>query len=174
MKKYFYYILLLLGVVIMSGCGAKSIEMIKMDTSTAEERALQIKSYESGDYLEVFSASLATMQDLGFHIDFTDKELGVISASKSRDAAEIGEQTMGFIAALLGANISPALKASQDIRATVVVASNNKSNYVRLTLQRILYNIQGGVIGMESVKDAEIYNAFFEKLSKGIFLEDNL
>ena len=172
--RFLYCMLPLVCIMIFSGCGTTAVEMVKMEASSSEERNLQTKSYETNDYIEVFAASLSTMQDLGFNVDLTNKELGIISGSKSRDATEVGEQAIGILLALFGANITPALKASQDIRGTVVVIPKDKKTYVRLTVQRILYNAQGGVIGMETIKDAEIYTAFFDKLSKGIFLEDNL
>jgi len=45
---------------------------------------------------------------------------------------------------------------------------------VRLTIQRIVWNNQNQVNRIEAVTDAEIFQGFYEKLDKSLFLEKQL
>ncbi|CAM2833789.1 hypothetical protein [Helicobacter burdigaliensis] len=156
-------------------CGPSSKQMLEMTTSTAEERQLQIRSYDTDKFDEILSASVATMQDLGFNVDEINREFGVITSSKSRDARETGQQIGAVIAALFGSNLYSIVDYTQDIRATIVVnqSETNKKVYVRLTLQRVVWNMQGYTTKVETIKDPEIYQEFYNKLSKAVFLEAN-
>lgn len=63
----------------------------------------------------------------------------------------------------------------QEIKVSVIISTNekNKITFVRLTAQRIVKNQEGAVNEVETIKDKEIYQQFYEKLSKSVFLEAN-
>jgi len=42
---------------------------------------------------------------------------------------------------------------------------------VRLTIQRVVWAKSGDLYDQETINDAEVYQAFFDKLSKSVFLE---
>jgi len=42
---------------------------------------------------------------------------------------------------------------------------------VRVTFQRIVWDIEGNVTRSESLTDPKIYQEFFDKLSKAVFLD---
>lgn len=148
--------------------------MVKLEATSTKDRVMQTRSYETSNDLEVFSAALATMQDLGFSVDLTHRDLGVITVSKSRDARETMEQIGVFFLALFDSRALLTAAHTQTIRGTIIVVPKNKQVVVRLTLQRVIYNMQGQVLKVEAIKDESIYQDFFDKLSKGIFLEGNL
>ncbi len=170
---------LLLGLLfILSGCNQTSIQMVKLKTTSLNERQLQTKSYDTTNESEILSSSVATLQDMGFNIDEINRDFGVITCSKTRDARETGQQVGLFFLALLSGNgnIMDSADHTQNIRATVVVAPKEKLKKVtdvRLTVMRVLRNHKGGVTGVENIKDKAIYQQFFDKLSKSVFLEEN-
>ncbi|ARJ56713.1 hypothetical protein [Campylobacter cuniculorum] len=170
-----FKIFLAFGICLwLVGCATTSKKMMSISASSLEARQLETRYYESKKDLEILSASVATLQDLGFQIDEINRDFGVITSSKSRDAREAGQQTGVFLMAILfGANMSMLADHTQTIKATVVVTQVKDKSYVRLTIQRILYNNQGIVNGVETIKEPEIYSSFFEKLSQAIFLEAN-
>ena len=62
----------------------------------------------------------------------------------------------------------------QDIKLTLVVLPDLKQDRtyrVRLTMQRIVWARSGELVEQESINDAKVYQAFFDKLSKSVFLE---
>ena len=61
----------------------------------------------------------------------------------------------------------------QKMRASVITRLNEdgSSMVVRVTFQRVVWNTDNRVTTSESMKDPEIYQEFFTKLSKAIFLE---
>lgn len=161
---------------VLSGCGQTSIQMVKLKTTSLNERQLQTKSYDTINESEIISASVATLQDMGFNIDEINRDFGVVTCSKTRDARETGQQVGLFILALFaGANVMDSADHTQNIRATVVVTPKEKLNKtnVRLTVMRVLRNSKGWVTGVENIKDKAIYQQFFDKLSKSVFLEEN-
>ncbi|MBX1886784.1 hypothetical protein [Campylobacter peloridis] len=174
------YLILGFCFFVFYGCATTNVkEMMKVETSTAQERQLQIKKFHTADSNKILNSSIATLQDLGFNIDNINKDFGIVSASKIRDARETSTQAGIIFLALLSP--SAAIAASrqsdhiQEIKASVVVSSNknNKTTFVRLTMQRVIKNQEGAINEVETIKDKEIYQQFYEKLSKSVFLEAN-
>ena len=121
----------------------------------------------------MLSASAQVLQDLGFSLDESETKLGVIVASKDRDATEAA-QVVGalLLAVLIGASVP--WDTNQKIRASLVTRVVNPSQpytAVRVTFQRIVWNTQGQISKLEELADPEMYQGFFDKLSKAVFLE---
>ncbi|EAI9064625.1 hypothetical protein C0883_00170 [Campylobacter lari] len=167
-------------LLIFSGCVTTSVkEMMKIETSTAQERQLQTKSFNTVDTNKILSSSITTLQDLGFNIDEISRDFGIVSASKTRDAREVSTQAGIVVLALLspGAAMAASKQSdhTQEIKASVVISTNNKikKTFVRFTMQRIVRNQEGSVNEVGSIREPEIYQQFYEKLSKSVFLEAN-
>jgi hypothetical protein len=143
---------------------------LQLSPDSLQRRQAQTRVFETTDEAELLSASAALLQDLGFTLDESEVDLGVIVASKDRDATEAG-QVVGAVAVLFGARVP--VDDEQKIRAALVTRKlEERSGYaVRLTIQRIVWNTDGKVSRTEPLDDAEIYQEFFDKLSKSVFLE---
>ena len=141
---------------------------------TLAERQIQTRRYETNDESEILSACAAHLQDLGFNLDESETELGVIVSSKSRDATDAGQVVLGVALLALGGGAGSFgwIDRVQQFRACVVTRPIGKNSIaVRVTFQRIVWNAQGQVSKLESLMDPKQYQEFFEKLSKSIFLE---
>lgn len=174
LAKLIFHQALFLSIVLLSGCAPKSSELVKLSESSLQERQLQTKSYDTIKEGEILAASVATLQDMGFKIDEINRDFGVITCSKTRDAREVGEQVGLFLLSVLGGvDLYDMADHIQVIRATVVTVpkSKLKKTVVRLTVQRVIYNHKNVVIRFETIKDPEIYKVFYDKLSKSVFLE---
>ncbi len=140
---------------------------------TLQERQLQTRRFDTNDEATILAACASLLQDLGFNLEESETEVGVIVGSKDRSAVDAG-QIVGaiFVAALTG--VAMPTDTNQKMRACVVtkpVGENEESIAVRVTFQRIVWNSQGQISKREGLKDPEFYQEFFNKLSKAIFLE---
>ncbi|MCW8914646.1 MAG: hypothetical protein OQK24_02200 [Magnetovibrio sp.] len=141
-------------------------------------RELQSRRFDTLETKRLIEASTATLQDLGFNIQATSAEHGVISGSKDRDAietAQVAGQVMLTILAALGGNSHQMVyDESQQINVSLVVNKiGDKSSVVRVLFDRHITNNQGVLWKADVIKDKEIYQQFFNKLAASTFLEAN-
>lgn len=141
-----------------------------MHPRTIEQRQMQTRRFTTTDEANILAASAALLQDLGFTLDASETELGLIVASKDREAVEAG-QVIGAIIyfALVGTTIP--IDSYQKIRASIVTRPVGHEIAVRVTFQRTVWNTDNQVTRLEPLNDPEVYNEFFAKLSKAVFLE---
>jgi hypothetical protein len=88
---YFFRAALVLAVTALGACeqGIPK-EALQITPETLEQRQLQTRRFDTSDEAELLSASAALLQDLGFNLDESETDLGVIVASKDRDARPSG------------------------------------------------------------------------------------
>jgi hypothetical protein len=163
----------LMTAALLSAC-ATGIpkEALQITEQTLAERQMQTRKFETSDEKMVLSAVAGLLQDLGFNLDESETQLGLVVGSKKRDATEAGQVVFAIFAAAFGA-YTPIDKV-QILRASVVTrptGENREHTAVRVTFQRIVWNSDARVSKAEALKDPEQYQEFFEKLSKSVFLE---
>ena len=176
MNKNFNIITGIVLTIFLSGCATTSKEMLTLSETSLHERQIQEKSFNTVSESAILSSSVSTLQDMGFNIDEINRDYGVVTCSKTRDARETGQQVGLFLLAILGGGARTMDLADhvQKIRATVVVTpKNGKNTNVRLTLMRVVSNSKGRTNKVENIKDVEIYKHFFSRLSKSVFLEES-
>ncbi len=146
-------------------------EALTLSPESLRLRNLQTRKFETTDERRLLIAAAGLLQDLGYQIDESEVPLGVIVASKQADASD-GAQIAGAIAIgiLLGTKVT--VDNEQKIRVSIVTRPvNRKEIALRVTFQRTVWNNEGHVSRTESVIDQELYQDFFSKLSKAVFLE---
>lgn len=173
-----------------SGCATRVDDPATLFTLTpesAQHRALQTRYFETTDEQALLSASAAVLQDLGFQIQESVRDLAVLRASKERSAYEYGQDITRFFMAAAGVFgqtiILIPIDLHQKIGATLAlrpVDAQGKRYSVRITFYRVIWESDGqsgdhyippGAQRMEMIHDAKIYQQFFAKLSKSVFLE---
>jgi hypothetical protein len=169
---------LLLGLALLAaGCntGVPS-DALNLSPDSLERRQLESRRFEGGKESDILSACSGVAQDMGFTIDEAETKLGVMVASKNREASDTGSRVA--MAILFGANAANSMDRSQKIRLCIVVKPVQSSNgagpaqwVVRATFQRMVWNSYGQLTRLEGLKEPELYQQFFEKLSKSVFLE---
>ncbi len=169
-------------------------EFFQLTPESAANRAMQTRRFETRDADELLSASAAALQDLGFQVTEADRTLGFLRAAKERSARERGQEWMRGVVAflstgglILGANtilIQP-VDLQQQINASLVAhplaSSDEAQRYeVRIVFYRLVWKSDGqagdsyimpGEQKMEMIRDARLYQRFFARLNKSVFLE---
>ena len=163
--------LMLLGLPALVGCQASTpTRALAMNSQTLEWRQTSTRRFQTSDEALMLSAAAGVLQDLGFTLDGSESDLGLLVASKDRSAVEGGQVAAKIMmAALFRANIP--IDKVQKLRASVVTKPAGSEVAVRATFQRIVWNDRGMVSRLERLAEPEMYQMFFERLSKAVFLE---
>ena len=152
-------------------------EALLLSKENLKDRQLQTRRFDT-DEKTLLSASAAVLQDLGFNINESETDLGLIACSKQREAISAGQVAGAVLVALLTGAVMP-IDKEQLIRASLItrpinIDETDKSKCqtaVRITFQRIVSNTQGQITRREGINEAEIYQEFFDKLSQSLFLD---
>jgi hypothetical protein len=174
--KLFFIAFVCLGVV---GCVSAPKGFLKIDEASLEKRQRQMRQYETTNQEQMLSSIAGVLQDLGFNLSDSETDLGFVSASKAADATDGGQIAGAFFIDLLSAfggnpsNASAMCDKSQVVKASVIakLSLDGSKTVVRITIQRIVWNMSNQINRVESIKDPEVYQKFFDGLSKAIFLE---
>lgn len=185
-------------VAMLAGCaGQIPPEALQFQPDNLANRQMQSRKYDIKTEKELLSASSNVLQDMGFNLDESNVPLGVIAASKSRDATDGGQVAGAILLGVLFGAAAVNYDKTQKIRASLVtkpaaikdpihVSVETKTGkqvkfdqpveasngyIVRVTFQRMVWNQRGILTKIEGINDADIYQEFYEKLSKSIFLQ---
>lgn len=146
-------------------------EALELREESLALRQLQTRRFDSKDEKGLLRAAASVLQDTGYNLDESEMGLGVIVASKSRDAGSTGQVIGKILIIALGGGNMP-IDASQKIRASLVTRPISKNETsLRVTFQRVVWNDRNEISRSESLEDPQLYQDFFEKLSKAVFLE---
>lgn len=180
------YCALMLALALLNGCipHTEPAELFTLTPDTPKHRAMQTRMFETPNEGELLSASAAVLQDLGFQIEESQRDVGFLRATKERSAREYGQYIRQALVLVLslGKLLQP-VDLHQKIAASLVAQPLNPEatrQEVRIMFYRIVWKGDGQVDNqyippgeqyMEMIRDPEIYQQFFAKLSKAVFLE---
>jgi hypothetical protein len=193
--EWLRWLLVPILVGLFSGCAPlpppTAESFFELSPETARHQALQTRMFETIDEKELLSASAAVLQDLGFQIEESVTDVGILRAAKERSAREYGQEINQALILLIstasvivgGTIVVVPVDVHQQINATLATrrSDTDPSRYsVRILFHRSLWkgdgssgnrNIPPGQQNLEIIVDAKIYQLFFAKLSKSVFLE---
>jgi hypothetical protein len=191
--------ILLAAGLLLGGCASgpktTSKDFFVLTPESAANKSMQTRQFETRDADELLSASAAVLQDLGFQVTESDRSLGFLRAAKERSAREYGQEwqrgVVAFLTAVLsglgGANATLRMPVDlqQQINASLVAhplasGEDGVRNEVRIVFYRLVWKGDGqsgdtyippGEQKMEMIRDARLYQQFFARLGKAVFLE---
>jgi hypothetical protein len=188
-----------LCLLLLAGCATVSDNSMQLSADSLQLRQLQTRRIEGIDEPALLAASVGVLQDLGFNIDESETRLGVIVASKNRSAVDVGDAVGEMVvdslvkaaldamfSALFGDNFDEGddeddivYDVTQKIHASIVTRPaldsfgqpRKDAQVLRITIQRLVWDSEGKISHAESIEDPKVYQKFFDRLSKSIFLE---
>jgi hypothetical protein len=145
-------------------------DALALSPTSLADRQLQTRVFETSDEKMLLTASAALLQDLGFTIEESEVPCGLIVCSRDRDLTDAG-QVVGrvFLAAFTGVLI-PWDEKQKVFASLVTKPLNDEKIAVRITFQHMVWNSSGQLVKNEQMNDPEVYQEFFSKLSKSVFL----
>lgn len=177
----------------LSGCvtHTEPVELFQLTPESAQNRAMQMRAFETRDATELLSASAAVLQDLGFQVEESVREVGFLRATKERSAREHGQDIIRFLVFALSTPLvlvqQPPIWMPVDLHQQIVASlvarplnDDATRHEVRIVFYRIVWqgdgisgrqNVPPGLQRMEMLRDPPLYQQFFAKLSKAVFLE---
>jgi hypothetical protein len=184
--------LVALSLLFVAGCVTLPENAMELSPDSLQQRQLQTRRVEGIDEKALLAASVGVLQDLGFNVDEAETRLGVIVASKKRSAIDTSDIITSSLETLavdlvfslvFGDHFSDdgeiSIDVTQKIRISIVTRPAldssgqplNDAQVIRVTIQRLVWDDDGNLTHAESVEDPKVYQKFFDRLSKSIFLE---
>jgi hypothetical protein len=115
------FLLVCLSVLLLSACQpAIPKDALLLSPESLANRQLQTRRFETSNNQTMLSAAGAVLQDLGFTLDESESTLGILVASKRRDATSGGQIAGSILLALLTGAVQHVDK-EQYIRVAMVM-----------------------------------------------------
>lgn len=180
--------------MLLAGCVSptKPETFFQLTPESSAHKALQTRYFETAGEAQLLSASAAVLQDLGFQITESVRDVGFLRAAKERSAREYGQEITRVLVFLLstlglitGSNTLTFIPVDlhQQINACLVsrpLDADGSRHEVRVLFYRTVWKGSGqsgsssippGEQRMQMIHDSRIYQQFFARLSKAVFLE---
>ena len=164
---------LLAALLLLAGCAAVTLDAdLNLTPEMFAQRQMQTRRFDTTDEQKILRTCAALLQDTGFTIDETETKLGILIASKERDATDAAQWAVFIVGAVFGVSIPP--DKDQIMKAFVTtrpVGTEGKQVAVRVAFERTVFDTEQRLKKIEALNDPKMYQSFFEKLSKALFLE---
>jgi hypothetical protein len=160
--------------------------LFQLNPTSAADLTTQSRSFPTSDSARVQNAAVQVLQDMGYQVRGGNREIGLLYADKVADVPAAGPGHAIAEAAVIAISIlAMALSGQGDIQdlpeqvaqhiyVTLLVveetAHSSASVRVRLSIDRDMVYDQGYILA-DHTELPLIYQEFFEKLSKSVFLE---
>lgn len=160
---------------VLAGCvGVPSVETSQL--SPLSVRAIETRGYENPDAKVMLKVVLNVLQDEGFLVDYGNAELGLLHASRTMSSGTASQTYTPAIARFgLNGEANTYYGSLVTIETTVNVTGFENQTKVRINFQRRSNSLTGGVSGALvtaiPVTDPRIYQEFFTKLDRGLFIQ---
>ncbi len=169
--------IMLTAPLFLAGCAPTASQLMSHPPGNATLPGFQTRLYEIPDEAKVLATCITLLQDMGFQIDEAALALGVLSASKVRDAnrltpAERFGASVLSLGLLCGGYTAP-------LALLLIGTDSAKPMNIEVGILTRRIDPEGGRVSVEVVfkensvplTEPALYQEFFAQLSKALFLE---
>ncbi|MGI6655452.1 MAG: hypothetical protein ACOX5Z_01220 [Desulfobulbus sp.] len=172
----------LLCLLLLTGCAsAPPPDLFVLTPQLLQQRQVETRRYEGIDRRNLLVAAANVLQDMEYTIDNSETSLGLITASKQRGPTPGPGNVQISTAIMIGAfglGMHPPVNEEETLRVSLVVRplldgagqAVPDQHLVRVTFQRLIERSDLS-FSATTLRDPRVYQAFFDRLSKSIFLE---
>ena len=166
-----------LAAAALAGCVTLPPDAFVVTPELLKQRQIETRRYSGIKETDLIVACSNVLQDLGFNLENSETKLGVLTASKQRNALKAEEVVLAIVVAMFGGGATPISK-DQTIRVSLVVRPVQETKdskpvdeyFVRVTFQRIVRRTDNSEFA-ETLRNPELLQGFFDRLSRSVFLE---
>ena len=160
--------------------------LFQLNPTSPEDLAAQTRVYATADREAVLLASAAALQDMGYKLTGGEKEFGLLLGEKTAEVSGAGVAhalseaalvtATVILSALIGSDVVTDLpeQVAQTIHVSLLVSEptrgRDRGTEVRISLDRDMHYDHGGIIP-DHTELPLVYQEFFDRLSKSIYLE---
>jgi hypothetical protein len=157
--------------------------LFQLNPTDPADLVTQSRRFDAGESDVVLNGSLSVLQDMGYSITSGNRQLGLVTAKKKAEVLPPGLDHAVAEAALIATTVLLSLLTGQDmvtdlpeqveqtIYVSLLVSEEAESQtLVRLSIDRDMRYDNGWIIP-DHTELPLIYQEFFEKLSRAVFLE---
>jgi hypothetical protein len=157
--------------------------LFQLNPTDPADLAIQSRRFDTNENDVVLNGCLSVLQDMGYSISSGNRQMGLVVASRKAEVLPAGLGHAVAEAAVVVTSILLSLLSGQDmitdlpeqVEQTIFVsllvsAEHESQTLVRLSIDRDMRYDNGGVIP-DHTELPLVYEEFFGKLAKAIFLE---
>lgn len=152
------------ALLILTSCAPRPVET---PLTQMEIRAIQTREFETSDLKLVMKTMMHVLQDDGYIIKNAVLDLGLLCAEKQ---ANVEDKTQAFLAACASGDKARWCK-QKIMEASANVSEFGSCTRVRMNFQVKTYDNAGALMDIMDVKDMAVYQEFFAKVYKSIFIQ---
>ena len=156
----------LASVALLTGCAPTTVQA---PPTQLEIREIQTKEFDTPNTKLVLKSMMNVLQDEGYILKNVVPDVGLLSAEKNVD---VENKTHAVLLKLIG---DPNARWNKHnlVEVSANVSEFGSKTRVRINFQTKTFDNFGCANSVKSITDTEYYQSFFEKVSKGIFIEAN-
>ena len=149
----------------------------------AADRDMQTRLFETDSELQLLNAGTGVLQDMGFVVDESETRLGLVTASKTVDATQsfldqfdthfvLAVLTLGWYGVFNSDDLEHPSKQTVRVNLTTSPSTTREGAFqARVVFDRTVISKTGVRMESGTIRSAEVYEAFFDALTKSVFLE---
>ena len=151
------------ATLVASGCHGATLPMTQLQV-----RQMQTRSFDIQVPKRALKAVLDVLQDEGFIPKEVNADVGYVYAAKELDVEDPEERVR---AERLQGRKNARWKKNSIIECAANVTRRQRGVRVRLSFQVKVFDNNGRVLHVDTVREPRFYQDFFSRIDKGIFLE---
>lgn len=152
---------------LLAGCAPHP--QVDDEATQLQVRQIQSREFDTSDTKLVMKSMMNVLQDEGYIVKNAVADLGLLSAEKNID---VENKTAAVLLTVLSSSNNPRWDKHQVREVSANISEYGCKTRVRVNFQTKTMDNYGCPTKVETVKDPQVYLEFFDKVSKGIFIQE--